>query len=69
MVDEIATLEKNTLGILCPYQEGRKLWAANGYLQLSIKLMKLLRGIKHDLWLKVKLNLMVYIVVIAQRNV
>jgi len=25
MVDEMATLEKKTLGILCPYQEGRKL--------------------------------------------
>ena len=60
MVDEMAALEKKTtLGILCPYQEGRKLWAANGYLQLNAKLMKLLRGIKHDLWLKVTLRLMV----------
>ena len=60
MVDEMAALEKKTtLGILCPYQEGRKLWAANGYLQSNTKLMELLRGIKHDLWLKVTLSLMV----------
>ena len=59
MVDEMATLEKKTLGILCPYQEGRRLWATNGYLQLSIELMELLRGIKYDLWLKVTLNIMV----------
>ena len=59
MVDEMVALEETTLGILCPYQEGRKLWAANGYLQSNTKLMELLRGIKHDLWLKVTLSLMV----------
>jgi len=38
MVNEMTTLEKKTIRILCPYQEGKKLWAANGYLQLSIEL-------------------------------
>jgi len=59
MVDEMAALEKNNTWDLVSLPRGKKLWAANGYLQLSIELMKLLRCIKHDLWLKVTLNLMV----------
>ena len=59
MVDEMAALEKNNTWDFVSLLRGKKTVGCKWYLQLSMELMELLRGINHDLWLKVTLNLMV----------